>query len=142
MGMAKKEDLVYVNIENPADVRRALLEASKSLVHILKGQHSIKQLRAPKHRMAEELRSILAQINELVAQAKQLMPELDAAALPQEPRPTQKMGKVATAKRKSAAARKQPVAKESKIAQPAPAEDHIDRLERELRNIEQKLKSL
>lgn len=138
--MAKTEDLVYVNIENPADVRRALLEASKSLVHILKGQHSVKQLRVPKHRMAEELRSILAQINELVAQARQLMPELGAAALPEEPRPMQRIAKAA--KPKSAAARKQPMAKEAEITQPAPAEEHVDRLERELRNIEQKLKSL
>lgn len=137
MKAAKREDdIVYVNIEDPVSVRRDILEASKSLVHILKSDNSLKELRTAKQKAVEAVRTRIGEITELVNEARQLMPHMDAAHLPAE----EKMHTVAKAAK--------PTARESKqkptqaAAQRAPIEHHLDRFERELQDIENKLKSL
>ncbi|MEK6854084.1 MAG: hypothetical protein AABX60_02000, partial [Nanoarchaeota archaeon] len=67
--MPKKDELLYVGIDEPVTLRRALLESSKSLVHLLKQQQNLKQLRNSKQMKVEELRGLVVHINELAAQA-------------------------------------------------------------------------
>ena len=49
----KEEDVVYVGIDDPVGLRREVLEASKSLVSVLKGQHSLRDARVTKHKLIE-----------------------------------------------------------------------------------------
>ncbi len=138
--MQKREELLYVGIDEPVTLRRALLESSKSLVHLLKQQQSLKQLRASKHSKVEQLRGLVVQINELTAQAKQLMPQREGLNLPAE----QEERKPKTAKAgKAIAVVSQPRRLMPRISAPTVhMESHVDKLEKELQDIENKLKSL
>ncbi|MBI2176013.1 hypothetical protein HYU40_01525 [Candidatus Woesearchaeota archaeon] len=126
----KEEDIVYVGIDDPVSLRRDVLEASKSLVRVLKGQHSLSEARATKHKLIEELRNRVTEIGQLVAEARQLLPQT-GTSLPEE-------------KKESAVKAKKPAAPKTKVqALPKPrAEAHMDKFERELQDIEDKLKSL
>ncbi|MBI2549732.1 hypothetical protein HYV83_00960 [Candidatus Woesearchaeota archaeon] len=137
MKAAKREnDIVYVNIEDPVSVRRDILEASKSLVHVLKSDSSLKELRTAKQKAVETVRTRIGEITELVNEARQLMPHMDAAHLPAE----EKRPVVVKAAKPAAREGKQKPAQAA--AQRAPIEHHIDKFERELQDIEKKLKSL
>ncbi len=125
----KEEDVVYVGIEDPVSVRRDILEASKSLVRVLKGQHGLKEARTTKHRLIEDLRNKVTEIGQLVAEARQMLPKMEMK-LPEEKEAKAPKLKVAAAKTKAASAPKPRV------------EAHIDKFEREIKDIEEKLKSL
>ncbi len=126
----KEEEIVYVGIEDPVGMRRDILEASKSLVRVLKGQHGLKETRTTKHKLIEELRNKVIEIGELVAEARLMLPKMEMS-LPEE-------------KKESAVKAKKPATIKMKApALPKPrAEAHIDKFERELQDIEDKLKSL
>ena len=127
----KEEDVVYVGIDDPVGLRREVLEASKSLVSVLKGQHSLRDVRITKHKLIEELRNKVTGIGELVAEAKQLLPHTEKLNLPEEK--VTKPAKAATAAAKKTKAVSAPKAR---------IETHIDKFERELQDIEKKLRSL
>ena len=136
--MAKKDEVVYVGIEEPVPLRRTLLESSKSLVQLLKGQQNVEQIRDTKQRAIEELRSMLTQITELVVQAKQLMPQADTISIPvavEEVRPP-KVEKANVKPQATGAKKTKPLTKTVIV------DTHVDKLERDLREIEKKLKSL
>lgn len=124
----KEQDSVYIGIEDPIAVRRQVLEASKSMVRMLKGQHGLRELRATKHRMIEELRGKIGSINELIAEAKRLMPQTTLLAPERKPE-----GKKATATPRQA---------KEKASETPRGEGHMDKFERELQDIERKLQSL
>ncbi len=131
----KEEDVVYIGIDDPTNLRRSILETSKALVQVLKGQNSLREARTAKHKLIEELRHKVTEIGELIIGAKQIMPQMEKINLPKEKKETIKAVKAA------------PAARAVKIKQPAPApkakvEAHIDKFERELQDIENKLKSL
>lgn len=128
----KEEDVVYVGIDDPVSLRRDVLEASKSLVRVLKGQHGLNEARATKHKLIEELRSKVTEIGGLVAEAKQLLPKTEISL------PTERKETAVKAKKIVAAATK---AKSPALPRPR-AEAHIDKFERELQDIEDKLKAL
>ena len=76
--MAKNElDVVYIGIDEPAALRKGLLEASKSLVRILKGQHNLLETRSVKQKGIEDLRSTISEINEMLIALKQFMPHME-----------------------------------------------------------------
>ena len=138
--MPKKEELLYVSIDNPIPMRRALLESSKSVVHLLKQQQNVKQLKTSKQRKVEELRGLVVEINELTAQAKQLMPQMEGLKLPAE---EEERKPKTTKASKAGAAVAQPKKLMHKISAPSiHVESHVDKLERELQEIEKKLQSL
>lgn len=124
----KGEDIVYVGIDEPVAVRRNLLEASKSMVRVLKGQHNVSLIRAEKHRLIEELRAKVNEISQLVTAARQALPQMDESTLPKPAVPKAEKPKMAPQPRPAAPARK--------------AESHMDKFEKELHDIEDKLKSL
>lgn len=128
----KEEDVVYVGIDEPVSLRREVLEASKSLVRVLKGQHSLNGARATKHKLIEELRNKVTEIGHLVAEARKLLPQT-GTSLPEE-----KKERAVKAKKIVASATKM---KASTLPKPR-AEAHIDKFERELQDIEDKLKEL
>lgn len=124
----KEEEIVYVGIEDPVSMRRDILEASKSLVRVLKGQHGLREAKATKHKLIEELRNKVTEIGELVAEARHMLPKMEMS-LPEEK-------KERAVKAKKPAASKAPAMPKPKV------EAHIDKFERELQDIEDKLKSL
>ena len=126
--MAKNEqDVVYIGIEDPSAVRRGMLEASKSLVHILKGQHNLIEIRALKQKGIEELRTIITEINEMLAAVKGLMPH------------TEKLN-LSTSTRRTEGASKR--AGKGGPAAESPINSKVDKFEMQLQDIEDKLKSL
>jgi hypothetical protein len=125
----KKEDLVYVGIDDPTSIRRDLLEASKSLVHVLKGQHNLKELRNRKHRLTDELRNRITAISDMLAEAKALLPEA-----------TFELREVKTIREP----RSETVIKATipDIDETRPEKHQLDRYEQQLNEIEDKLRSL
>ncbi len=138
--MPKKDELLYVGIDEPVTLRRALLESSKSLVHLLKQQQNLKQLRNSKQMKVEELRGLVVHINELAAQAKQLMPQMDGLEMPAEEEESKPKAAKASKAGPAVAQQKKLMLKIS--APRIHMESHVDKLEKELQEIENKLKSL
>ena len=128
---AKKEsDLVYVGIDEPVMVRKDILEASKFMVRVLKGQHSLHSTRMAKHKLIEELRTKVTDLNRLVLEARHMLPHIEETSLPTTPA-------VPKAEKTKPAAKQ----KQAPIPERQP-ETHLDKCERELQDIENKLKSL
>ncbi len=125
--MAKNDqDVVYIGIDEPAAVRRGLLEASKSLVRILKGQHNLLETKEVKQKGIEELRTTITEINEMLAAVKLLMPHTEKLSFSTGIRHTEarkKLGK-------------------SGPADASAMESKADKFEMQLKDIEEKLKSL
>ncbi len=127
----KEEDIVYVGIDDPIAVRRDILEASKSMVRVLKGQHSVNAIRMAKHKFIEELRGKVTELNRLMVEARHMLPHMEEASLP-----------APAAVPKAEKPRPAPQPKAIPAAHTRQAESHMDKFERELQDIEDKLKSL
>ena len=119
----KKAATLYIGIEDAANFRRMLLEASKSLVQFLKGHELIVQTRAEKLQHIARLRNTLDDISHLVAKAKELMPNVEKESIEEEEKIKLKQPKPS---------------KEEEIS----AEAESERLDRELQTIESKLQSV
>ena len=122
---------MYVGIDDPVSMRRDILEASKSMVRVLKGQHSLRDARTTKHKLIEELRNKVTEIGQLVAEARQMLPKMEMQLPEEKETKIPKIAKAATATKTKAVS-----------APRARIEPHIDKFERELQDIENKLKSL
>ncbi len=114
------EETYYVNIREPAETRKKLLETSRQVVIALQKYESFKLKKMNKQDVAEKLRKNFKEINELIARLKKEMPQIPA--------------------------RKKIVLHEDKktpqrISVPKGKRD-IEDLERELGDIENKLKGL
>ncbi|MBI2575225.1 hypothetical protein HYV82_05060 [Candidatus Woesearchaeota archaeon] len=122
-----KSDIFYVGIENPVSVRRGILETSKMLINFLQRYEKLKALRSEKHAQASKLRAIYDDVVGMMADIKAELPKVDVRSLPKwhEDR--------LLAPKASAKA----VAKEAR-----PVRHAVDRLEAELTEIEQKLKTI
>lgn len=126
----KESAVVYVGIDDSVEVRRDILEASKSMVRILKGQNNLSTIRAAKNKLIEELRAKVGELNQLVVEARHALPHMEDSSLP---KPT--VQKVETAKAEQPKPQKAPTPQRK-------VEAHVDKFERELQDIEDKLRSL
>jgi len=131
--MAEKEEPVYIGIESPAEVRRAILESSKSLIRILQMNESIKEKKRQKHYLVTELGGIMNELSSLLSQLKLQLPRIRMSSLPkrhaEKPIIQDKAAKQAI----------------KQMAPPKPKLAHLtepQKLEKELQDIEEKLKSL
>ncbi len=114
----------YVNLENPVELRRKLLEASKNVVLALQKFERFKIERTKKLGDYERLRINIKEINELIGRLKK---ELPAIKLPKREEPRRIIVK--------AAQKSKPIVMVSRASA-------ADKLERELSEIESKLKAL
>lgn len=135
--MKEKEEKLYVGIEDPIAIRRALLESSKSLIKILQENENTRQRREQKHRLLAELKNTAKELTRLLAQLKSELPRVKMSSLPKKmkPRmlPTQKPApKPATA---------QTVKKPATATRPMHLSE-AQKLEKELKDIEDKLNKL
>jgi len=129
--MAETEDPIYIGIENPVEIRRALLESSKSLIKILQKHENIKEKKMHKHELAANVREKLRELNTLMQQLRTEMPKVKMSSLP----------------KKQKIMLPPPISANKKISKPLPPPKPIQltetqKLEKELHDIESKLGKL
>jgi len=69
-----EEETYYVNVREPAETRRALLETSRQVVIALQNYENFKLKRVKKLDLVEKLRKNFKEINELIGRLKKEMP--------------------------------------------------------------------
>ena len=126
--MKEQEDPVYVGLDNPVEIRRALLESSKSLIKILQENESRKHKREQKHKLIMELKETIKELTGLLSELKSQLPKVKISSLPKKPKP---VAPVAFTKVKNTTPVKLP---------PRPVHlTEAQKLEKELKDIEDKL---
>ena len=119
-----EEEVYYVNVREPRDTRRKILETSRQVVLALQKYENYKLRRIKKIDYMNSLRKNLKEINDLIARLKKELPQVKIKK-----RPT------------SNEAETKPVKKTVK-KQASKGKGALDDLERELYDIESKLKEL
>ncbi len=122
-----KNDFFYIGIENPSTVRRGILEASKELIQILQRYEKLKAIRTEKYIQTAKLKAIYDEVIELLADIKTELPPMDVKVLPKLPEIERKHS--------------MPVENVPNIPVKK-VQTGIDKLEQELNEIEEKLKSI
>lgn len=72
----KEQQLFYVGIKEPIDLRRDVLEASKITLRTLHSYEKFKSIKQRKHYQMKTLRDLLRQLNREVTGLKSLLPIL------------------------------------------------------------------
>lgn len=129
--MAKdNQNVFYVNLNEPVEVHRAVLESTKQILGNLKRYESFKKVRTYKLEYLMQLKHVMGEINLLVNRFSREMPNTGLRA------GHAKAAAVTVPKKVKAAAASKPV---KEIAEP---KSKIDLLEEELNDIESRLKIL
>lgn len=132
--MVKKEQeshLFFVQIKDPVEVRRNILEALKEIVEVLQRFEKFKQLRHEKLDKISHLRVLLRQANRMLGDLRVKLPQTNLRAAVAREAPVHKVH------------HKKKKAKTSEEKAPQKRElTHVEKLEAELSAIESKLKSL
>ena len=126
--VAQQDDPVYVRIETPLEVRKALLQSIKQLLQMLQANERLQEKKKQKSALAEEYRSKMKEITILLVAIKAQMPKVKVSNLP-----------------KKIARPQVPEPEMVAAADPEIVEVNIseaERLENELKEIEAKLNSL
>jgi len=77
----EKEDIFFVEISNPEDVKRNILESLKDIVESLQRFEKFKETRKDKIDKINKLRKTVKEINKLVPSLKQAFPEAKIRAI-------------------------------------------------------------
>jgi chromosome segregation ATPase len=130
--MAKKEENFYVGIEESVDIRRTLLEVSKVMVGALKKYEELRPLNEKKKTEMERFKTLVREISSDVLKLKENLPQFKLSELPKKKHLLSKP-----------AAKPWPGKKVTKIKLEAKKlSPQTAKLERELNEIEEKLKQL
>ena len=126
--LEKEKDLFFVEVKEPTDVRKSMLEAQKIVVESLQRYENIKFLRANKLENINRLKGILKESSKLFSDLKAALPqsEIKEAKVEEKYKIVKKEGKKEVEKKK--------VVKKSM--------SELEKLESELSSIESKLSSL
>jgi len=92
------EEDYYVNIREPADMRRNILETSRQVVLALQKYESFRIKKSRKKDELESLKRTLREINDLIARMKKELPARKIKSLPK-PIPERKVVSVQKAKK-------------------------------------------
>lgn len=134
-----KDDSIYIGIENPVEVRRALLESSKNLIRILQKSERLRENKKQKQELILQLKGTMREITQLISQLKSQMPKVRISSLPK--RHAAKA--IVHIKEADKAARQAIRQMEPPKPRPIPARlTESQKLEKELQDIEEKLKRL
>ena len=125
----QQDDPVYVRIETPLEVRKALLQSIKQLLQMLQANERLQEKKKQKSALAEEYRSKVKEITILLVAIKAQMPKVKVSNLPK------KAARPQVLEPEMVAASADPEIVEVNISE-------ADRLENELKEIEAKLNSL
>lgn len=71
----KKDEIFYVGIRDPIEIRRSLLESSKDMVHSLQRFERFKEVRKEKLESLHELKKTMSIVKKLMGQLKHALPE-------------------------------------------------------------------
>lgn len=126
-----KSDVFYVGIEDHVSVRRSILETSKSIINFLQRYEKLKALRSEKRAQVSKLRAIYDDVVGMMAGIKAELPKVDVRSLPR-----------GHEKEKPVAVKAAAKAIRAQAMEARPARHAVDRLEAELSEIEQKLKTI
>ena len=124
------EEILFKKIDNPFELRRNLLEASKQMIH---GLQKYERLRAIRVRKAEEiikLKSIVKEINALNAKLKKEFPDIIF-----------KTTKLKEAKEERVKAKEKVEKKKEAMPERKESRELVD-LEKQLKDIERKLETI
>ena len=119
----QNKEVYYVNIAEPEDTRREILSNAKSMIIVLKKIEKLKTIRKEKIELQNNLRNIMKEIETLFSKLKSVLPEHEAKYLPD---------KKKEQKQEQPEEKKPSTKKKKKTTE-------IDRLEKELKDIENKL---
>ncbi|MBW3010666.1 hypothetical protein KY326_00395 [Candidatus Woesearchaeota archaeon] len=114
----KEEEVFFVGIKDPVEIRRDLLESTKDTITIIKTYENIKALRTEKAKYMLVIQKLIKELNILVSKLKRVLPETRVREKPK------------------AAAR------EDKEEKPPRKLTEFEKLEAELSSIEEKLAHL
>lgn len=138
----KKDEIFYVGIRDPIEIRRSLLESSKDMVHSLQRFERFKEVRKEKLEELNEVRKTMNVVKKLMSQLKKTLPDAPSVRveLGQEKRKVElKKHKKATTKN-SSKKKVKPVEVKERVS---PKEmNELEKLEAELSAIEGKLSRL
>ena len=132
---SQPDEPIYVGIENTTEIRRALLESSKILIHILQANEKLKAQKARKHELVIQLKEKIRETIHLVAHLKTVMPKIRLSSLPKKARPE-------PIHAPNPAREQKETPKELPKPKPMPRLSETEKLERELKEIEEKLSRL
>ncbi len=77
----KDEDL-YIGIEEPIKLRRALLESTKALIHVLQANETLRLQRQERQDLTEKLKDTISELYTLLANVRSDMPHIPLSHLP------------------------------------------------------------
>jgi len=132
-----KEPAFYVGVQNPAEVRKTMLEASRELLVSLKQYEHLRNIRAQKLSLYSKYQIQVSNIKSLIAKLQRAVPKHDMDLL-SAPKKVEKVEPVVVE-----APAKTPAPRAARVApQHLAAMDEVTRLESELAEIEKKLSSM
>jgi len=92
-----EEEIYYINVREPVETRKKLLETSRQVVLALQKYEGFKLKRLKKHDFIDHLRKNFREINELILRLKKELPQIKPMkklTLPEEkPRAPARIGK-------------------------------------------------
>lgn len=141
--MTAKDEPVYIGIENPTEVRRALLESSKNLIKILQNGERLRENKRRKQEMMLQLKETMREIAQLISQLKSQMPRVRISSLPRKhaEKPIVRAKEADKAAKQAIRKMESPKPFQPPTPRPTPLTES-QKLERELQDIEEKLKRL
>ena len=126
-----KEEPVYVGLYTPTDVRKSLLESTKAAIQILQSNEEFKKTKIQKQELEQELQEIMRDLTKLVARIKSQWPKVKLSSLPKKP-----------SYETSANIIEQEIEITKEEEEPVQEIMEEEKLEHELKEIEEKLKRL
>ena len=118
----------FMRISTPSDIRRQILENSKSVIETMRRFEKIKDLRAERYNSIIKLKHLMSELSEIVSRLRSSLPQ---------PKTTPFIKRRFTRKAKAAV-----VAKPAAPAKTPKPKSDLDKLETELSEIESKLSKL
>src|SRR3989338_8737802 len=92
MVMSKEnKEIFFVEVREPSNVRKSILESLKDIVESLKKFERFKELREQKMSNVDKLRADLKEINKLVSGLKEILPETKIREMKLKPAVKQKV---------------------------------------------------
>jgi hypothetical protein len=128
-----KEELYYMGISNPIEVRRTILECARDMVHFLQLFEKFRIIREEKKEAIKILKKQIKDINGLTNQLKTALPKVSVRAAETKKEKLEIKHEPLDQKETAEAPRKE---------MPDLTVDDIEALEKELREIEEKLNFL
>lgn len=156
--MAKKlEETYFIGLKNPTDLRKEILGTTKQIIQLLQKYHHFKEIKDEKTALAEKLKSLMTEIDELNGRFKIALPKSKINALPNhlkklsgktlkglEPKPQPAPQRVEEPKEKPKAQQKPNMSVEGEALpkQPPKPKDDLEDLEDQIDEIERKLENI